>query len=251
MGPGQYICKFQILVIFILACSFLAGTVSAGPCGQIFSGLVGCGSYLNCSSYPCCDSNPNVCAYGGTCGGTETVISLGMTGSRFSGTPTSGQAPLKVQFSANSGPETPSYSWDFGDGSYGSGADPVHTYTTPGTYTVKLTVRQGQEDMNYRISAYSSWGQESTWLKEEMIQVTGPVSMGELVATGENIVSSPSTGLVQAGTTIQPGLVIKYLPGMNLPVTVRQVQPLYVQAGKTSTGAPVIIPWKIGVVGYC
>jgi|GEM_PF-1337545 len=31
------------------------------------------------------------------------------------------------------------YSWDFGDGVYGSGEDPVHTYTTYGTFTVVMT----------------------------------------------------------------------------------------------------------------
>jgi uncharacterized delta-60 repeat protein len=33
-----------------------------------------------------------------------------------------------------------SYSWDFGDGSTGSGATPSHTYATDGNYDVKLTV---------------------------------------------------------------------------------------------------------------
>ncbi|MFQ5711223.1 MAG: PKD domain-containing protein [Candidatus Geothermarchaeales archaeon] len=33
-----------------------------------------------------------------------------------------------------------SYGWDFGDGAAGTGVNPTHTYTSPGTYTVKLTV---------------------------------------------------------------------------------------------------------------
>jgi len=35
------------------------------------------------------------------------------------------------------------YSWDFGDGSSGSGATPSHTYADNGTYVVKLTVSDG------------------------------------------------------------------------------------------------------------
>src|SRR5256885_5282891 len=33
-----------------------------------------------------------------------------------------------------------SYAWTFGDGQSASGATPMHLYTTPGTYTVTLTV---------------------------------------------------------------------------------------------------------------
>ncbi|MEI6841767.1 MAG: PKD domain-containing protein [Methanomicrobiales archaeon] len=270
MGSGQDVRKIQLLLVVIIGCSLLAGTVSAGPFDQFLSGAKGCSfgsgsdsAFRSFLSYypdsleaygyydPCCDSDPCVCAFGGTCGGRETVISLGMTGSMFSGTPTSGPAPLTVKFSGNSGPETGSWSWDFGDGTFGSGMEPVHTYTMPGTYTVKLTVRQGGADVNYRTSTSSSWGQESTWLKEGMIQVTGPVSKGELVSEGQNITSTPATGLVQTGAIAKSGPVIKYLSGMNPLVTGPTVQPLYVQPGPISTRAPVNTTWKAGVVGYC
>ena len=36
-----------------------------------------------------------------------------------------------------------SYSWDFGDGSTGSGSNPTHTFTTTGTFSVQLTVDDG------------------------------------------------------------------------------------------------------------
>ena len=32
------------------------------------------------------------------------------------------------------------YAWNFGDGATGSGVSPSHTYTSPDTYTVSLTV---------------------------------------------------------------------------------------------------------------
>ncbi|MGW2171570.1 carbohydrate-binding protein [Streptomyces sp. NPDC001705] len=58
---------------------------------------------------------------------------------------TSGGLPLTVKFSSqgSSDPEgTPlTYSWDFGDGSTSTQADPSHTYTTKGTYRPTLTVK--------------------------------------------------------------------------------------------------------------
>ncbi|GAB3922308.1 hypothetical protein GCM10029976_010590 [Kribbella albertanoniae] len=39
-----------------------------------------------------------------------------------------------------SSPSIASYAWDFGDSQPGTGAKPSHTYSTAGTYTVKLTV---------------------------------------------------------------------------------------------------------------
>ncbi len=58
----------------------------------------------------------------------------------FSGTPTSGTAPLVVAFTDGSTGNVTSYSWDFGDGNGSSAQNPNHTYTSGGTYTVALTV---------------------------------------------------------------------------------------------------------------
>lgn len=58
----------------------------------------------------------------------------------FSATPTAGLAPLNVKFTDTSTGSVSARSWDFGDGSSSSSSqNPSHTYSTPGTYTVKLT----------------------------------------------------------------------------------------------------------------
>ena len=62
--------------------------------------------------------------------------------------PTSGSLPLVVSFSSagsnNPEGEPLTYSWDFGDGSpLSTAANPVHTYTAAGQYTVRLTVSDG------------------------------------------------------------------------------------------------------------
>jgi PKD repeat protein len=57
----------------------------------------------------------------------------------FTGTPTTGTAPLAVSFTDTSSNGPTAWSWDFGDGSNASSQNPTHTYSTPGTYTVSLT----------------------------------------------------------------------------------------------------------------
>jgi PKD repeat protein len=66
----------------------------------------------------------------------------------FSATPTSGVAPLDVDFTNNSTGDYDTCSWDFGDGGTSSEcAPPTYTYNTPGIYTVALTVSgNGGED---------------------------------------------------------------------------------------------------------
>lgn len=45
----------------------------------------------------------------------------------------------EVQFNATCSTDADSYSWDFGDGSTGSGSTVKHKYTTAANYVVKLT----------------------------------------------------------------------------------------------------------------
>ncbi len=53
---------------------------------------------------------------------------------------TAGVAPLTVQFTDQSSGSVSSYLWNFSDGSTTTERNPVHTFTTPGTYNVFLTV---------------------------------------------------------------------------------------------------------------
>ena len=57
----------------------------------------------------------------------------------FSGTPTSGNAPLNVSFTDSSTNSPTSWSWTFGDGGSSTAQNPSHTYSTAGNYTVTLT----------------------------------------------------------------------------------------------------------------
>jgi PKD repeat protein len=68
-----------------------------------------------------------------------TVSSVPPPVASFTGSPTSGTAPLTVTFTDSSSGSPTSWSWTFGDGGTSTSQNPTHQYTTPGTYTVVLT----------------------------------------------------------------------------------------------------------------
>lgn len=59
---------------------------------------------------------------------------------KFTASPTNGTVPLTVKFSDQSTGNPTFYTYDFGDGVNMTGANPVHTYKSPGDYNVTLTV---------------------------------------------------------------------------------------------------------------
>ncbi len=76
----------------------------------------------------------------------EAVVTITVTGQSsptvFSASPAFGAAPLQVTFEAGSwsgpGPTVAGYTWEFGDGTSGTGRTVSHTYAEPGVYTVRL-----------------------------------------------------------------------------------------------------------------
>jgi PKD repeat protein len=58
----------------------------------------------------------------------------------FSGSPTSGNVPLTVNFTDTSTNTPTSWSWTFGDSGTSTAQNPSHQYQNAGTYTVSLTV---------------------------------------------------------------------------------------------------------------
>ncbi len=83
---------------------------------------------------------------GGTSTKTSSIVVYDKPIIAFSALPLSGCKGQSVQFSSvitPNSPGSPAYVWDFGDGTAGSGPAPAHAYTTPGTYSVSLTVTNG------------------------------------------------------------------------------------------------------------
>jgi PKD repeat protein len=115
-------------------------------------------------------------------GGLYDIGAYEYTGSSYPPTananavPTSGPAPLSVDFSGSATGGTPPYSyrWTFGDGGSSTSQNPSHTYLSVGTYTATLTVTDSKN---------------ATSSKSLTISVTGTTS--PLVA---NASASPSSG---------------------------------------------------------
>jgi PKD repeat protein len=70
----------------------------------------------------------------------------------FSANPTSGDAPLSIQFTDQS-IYANEWSWDFGDGATSTEQNPTYTYSTPGSYIVSLSVTGslGSDSKSYTI----------------------------------------------------------------------------------------------------
>jgi PKD repeat protein len=142
----------------------------------------------------------------------------------FSGAPTSGTTPLAVQFTdestAGTSPIT-SWAWTFGDGGTSAAQSPSHTYTSPGTYSISLTVTSsvGSDAVtkaNYITAAASKVpptadfsGSPTSGLAPLAVQFTDQSTAGSAAITswawtfgdgGTSTAQSPSHAYPSAGT---------------------------------------------------
>jgi len=104
----------------------------------------------------------------------------------FTASPTSGTAPLTVQFEDTSTGAPTTWGWNFGDNSQGSTSEnPSYTYTTAGTYYIQLTIGDGGVLPG------------STSTQTTPITVTGGTNSLPVVTS-----ISPTYGPISTGTTI-------------------------------------------------
>jgi PKD repeat protein len=80
----------------------------------------------------------------------------------FSASPVTGSVPLTVQFTDTTTGAPTAWSWTFGDGATSTQQHPVHTYTTPGYYTVTLTVSHAADEQTETKAAYITADYEFT-----------------------------------------------------------------------------------------
>nr|WP_330217438.1 PKD domain-containing protein [Methanosphaerula palustris] len=100
-----------------------------------------------------------------TCTQYRCIIVNAVPVANFTANVTAGQTPFTVQFTDQSTSGADGFQWQFGDGTTSTEQNPVHTYTSPGSYSVMLTVS---------VPDYGSVFAQKTGY----ISVSGPSSVG-------------------------------------------------------------------------
>ncbi len=155
--------------------------------------------------------------------------------------PTTGAAPLEVQFTdQSSGNSIQSWLWDFGDGQTSSLQHPVHTYFNPGLFTIKLTVNNpfgtGTKTIMNGIYVY----QPEVLIAGFTVDTTSgyaPLTVNFTDLSGGNPIhwnwdfGDGHTSLQQHPdhTYIQPGIYDVTLTVMNLEDTAQLIRNEYIQ----------------------
>jgi len=137
----------NVNVVDTLTGSYTIGTLAAGACNTatksytVTAADVASGSVVNtatatgtgsCGNTVTDTATESVCVESGDCCSCPTVPN-------FSATQISS---LTIQFTDTStGAKPVQWIWNFGDGKTSTAQNPVHTYSSPGTYTVTLYVR--------------------------------------------------------------------------------------------------------------
>ncbi len=120
----------------------------------------------------------------------------------FTATPVIGLAPLVVSFdgSAASDPDgtIASWSWNFGDGTTGSGMTTMHTYNAPGVYTATLTVQDNDGNKNLVTFRSPITAQSTNTAPTALFSVSGVANSAPLMLRFDGSLSFDPDGLIVA-----------------------------------------------------
>jgi PKD repeat protein len=138
----------------------------------------------------------------------------------FIASPQSGNAPLIVSFTDLSANAPLTWQWSFGDGGTSTMQHPTHTYTTPGTYTVSLTVSNPAGTDPEVKTAYITVAQPPTGLTADFTagpSVSGPapltVTFTDASTGGSPVAWTWNFGNGQTASTQGPHTVTYSSPG--------------------------------------
>ena len=112
---------------------------------------------------------------------------------------TGGNAPLAVQFSDTSTGNPGEWHWDFGDGNTSTEQNPIHTYESPGNYTVNLTA--------------TNTGGSNTETKIDYIKVTGESFIDFIIE--ENVFVYGNTLALYGDSVTGPGATVVITGDLN------------------------------------
>ena len=110
-------------------------------------------------------------------------------------TPNTGNAPLTVQFAANASDadnDPLTYAWDFGDGAASIEADPMHTYSTSGTYTAQLLVSDSKDAASYPLTIVVNPAITMAVQRVEVKMQGGKNTLGGVELTASVVMSTPT-----------------------------------------------------------
>ena len=150
----------------------------------------------------------------------------GLTASRSTGLLGTEIAFSAQASDANNDPLT--YSWAFGDGNQSTASSPRHTYTTAGTFTVRLTVSDGKGSATQE-TAVTIRALTGTFVANALYFITDPGSTVTRSVPNRMVLT-----LTQSGTTIT-GTIVN-----NLPAGERNVPGIGTLTGTVNGTSPTI-----------
>ncbi|MDI9634069.1 MAG: kelch repeat-containing protein [Methanolinea sp.] len=152
----------------------------------------------------------------------------------FTASPSAGRAPLTVTFTDTSQNHPMNWNWTFGDGTTSSERDPVHTYSSPGSYTVTLTVG-------------NNGGQSSLTRRDYILVSRGPLPVISAFAPAK-LRKGTRTNVAIIGNNFQKGAYAKLFQGSSsIPVTVTTISPPTKIAGYVNVPPSARGIWSISV----
>ncbi len=168
---------------------------------------------------------------------------------------TLGEAGFQIQFSDISIATTPSitaWSWDFGDSGFSNQQHPAHTYATPGSYSVSLTVTTSEGNFTETKSAYITAANPSSPATGAIdlsgaVIVTNPGTLANSEAMAVTVLMEEvqsRTGIALSTTATWPGsgVVIALTSQPGHPQLTAEGYRLFTQAG----GPGPTVVWIIG-----
>jgi PKD repeat protein len=156
----------------------------------------------------------------------------------FTASPTSGSAPLTVQFTDTSTGSPTAWSWSFGDGASSTAQNPAHTYANPGTYTATLTASNSSGSSDAATTTITV-----TTPTTAAISVVGSTS--SLASTPASAVTLSTPGGVSAGDVLLAAFTVDNKPTVTAPAGWTPI----VTALKPNGGAEVFAYYHVVAVG--